>query len=426
MIRNTAFAVALATTAMTTSPAWAADVTLRYMSFDPVQLEQEKPAIAAFDAANPGIKVQAQALPQKDYWPNLSALAASGSLPDVMMMSSGYIQQWVEAGNLADLTSFTTSLNLAGYTESAVQVARIKGGLFAVPQSWQGPVLYYNQDAFDAAGLSYPTSGWTWRDFLAAAHKLTIDKNGDGNPDRWGYSVFGRYAQTDGWVYRNGGRYLNADATALQPNPQAISALSFLTDLVVKEKVAPPPKDMEGVRYQDIFPLGMAAMWVDGSWSISNNRTVIGNKFRWGIAEIPLGPDATPETTRAYAWPDMLAVGATSKNQKIATAFIKHMTDGSRSAKDFRGGKVPAFKEVAERAEWLERDQQPGNKEVILKIGQQQLYTGFSKNWDAWRGYGASGSGGVNGELDEVFNGRKSLNDAVKSFVDYGNGVLKR
>lgn len=425
MIRNATFAVALATTAMT-SPAWAADTTLRYMSFDPVQLEQEKPAIAAFEAANPGVKVQAQALPQKDYWPNLSALAASGSLPDVMMMSSGYIQQWVEAGNLADLTSFATSLNLAGYTESAVEVARMKGGLFAVPQSWQGPVLYYNQDAFDAAGLSYPTGNWTWKDFLEAAHKLTVDKNGDGNPDRWGYSVFGRYAQTDGWVYRNGGRYLNADATALQPNPQAISALSFLTDLIVKEKVAPPPKDMEGVRFQDIFPLGMAAMWVDGSWNISNNRAIIGNKFRWGIAEIPLGPEATPETARAYAWPDMLAVSATSKNQKLATAFIKHMTDGSRSAKDFRGGKVPAFKEVAEREEWLERDQQPGNKEVILKIGQQQLYTGFSKNWDAWRGYGASGSGGVNGELDEVFNGRKSLNEAVKSFVDYGNSVLKR
>ena len=50
--------------------------------------------------------------------------------------------------------------------------------------------------------------------------------------------------------------------------------------------------------------------------------------------------------------------------------------------------------------------------------------TSFTPNWSKWRGYAASAGGGMNGELDEVLNGRKSLQDAVDAFVEYGNSVL--
>ncbi|MFW5654265.1 MAG: hypothetical protein ACOCYW_01285 [Roseicyclus sp.] len=68
----------------------------------------------------------------------------------------------------------------------------------------------------------------------------------------------------------------------------------------------------------------------------------------------------------------------------------------------------------------------PPNKELILRIGTQPVYTGFSDNWSAWRGYAAEGSGGVNGELDEVFNGRKTLEEAIADFTAYGNEALSR
>jgi multiple sugar transport system substrate-binding protein len=404
----------------------AADITLRYMSWDPTQLEKERPAIAAFEAAHPGVHIQAQALPPSDYWPRVSAMAAAKDLPDVMMMSSGYIQQWVEAGNLVDLGTHLDEGTLAGYNGNAVATARFGNGLFAVPQSWSGPVLFYNKTAFDAAGVSYPSANWSWADFLNAARTLTKDTNGDGYPEQWGYWIYGRYAQVDGWVFRNGGRYLNEAGTALEPNEAAVNALRFLTDLTITEKVAPRPQDLQGVRQQDAFPLGMAAMWVDGSWNISNIRTVAGDSFQWGIAEIPAGPDATPQTLRSYAWPDMLSVGSGSKHEELAVAFIRFMTGEGRSPSDFLGGKVPAFDAIAAQEDWLERNQQPDNKAVLLQIGRQALYTGFSRSWDAWRGYGASGSAGVNGELDEVFNGRKSLDEAIASFVAYANDVMKR
>lgn len=421
LIRTTLGALVLST-----GFAQAQDTTLTYMSWDPEQLEVEQVAIAAFEAANPGVTVETSAMPPKDYWPRLSALAASGDLPDVFMMSSGFVKEWAAADNLADLSGVVTDAELAEYYEGAASVGLINGKRVAFPQNWVAPVLYYNIDMFEAAGVPLPTADWTWDDFLTKAKALTIDEGNDGNVEQWGMWLYGRYAHIEPWVFRNGGRYLNADETALDLNDEAVNALRFLTDLVSVEKVAPQPQEMEGVRQQDVLALGMAAMWVDGSWNIANVRKVAGDSFRWGIAQVPMGPDATAETAAAYAWADMLSVGKNSENAELSWAFIQHMVGAGRDASDFLGGKVPAYIDIATSEGWLESDKMPANKGLLLEIGAQNVYTGFSKSWSGWRGYDSTGSSGMNGELDEVLNGRKSLDDALEALVVYGNDVLSR
>jgi len=422
MTKTALCASLLASVAATAS---AQDTTLTYMLWSTDQVEVEAPAIAAFEAANPGVTVEVQAMPPAEYWPRVSALAASGDLPDVMAMSSGFVQEWAEAGNLMDLTPLIGDASLEGYFDSAVEIGRIDGQQVAFPQNWVAPVLYYNRTAFDAAGLDYPSADWTWDEFRAAAEALTLDEDGDGTPEQYGYWVYGRYAQTDPWVFRNGGRYVTADGAALEFNDEAVNALAFLAS-IVDDGFAPRPQELEGIRQQDVFGMGMAAMWVDGSWNIDNNRTLIGDSFEWGIAQVPMGPDATPETAVAYAWADMLAVTTDSEQADLAWAFVQHMTGPTLTAADFTGGKVPAWTATAETEEWLGRGQQPDNMELILEIGTQPLYTGFTPSWSEWRGYAAAGSGGLNGELDEVFNGRKSLDDALAAAMTYGNDVLSR
>ena len=412
--------------ALSTGAALAQDTTLTYFSWDPEQLEVEQAAIQAFEEANPGVTVESTAMPPADYWPRLSALAASGDMPDVFMMSSGFVKEWAAAGNLADLSGLVTEEQLANYYEGATSIGVVDGARVAFPQNWVAPVLFYNIDMFEAAGIETPQPDWTWDDFLEAARALTVDENDDGQIDVYGMYLYGRYAHIEPWVFRNGGRYLNADETALELNQEAVNALQFLTDLVNVEGVAPQPQELEGVRQQDVMPLGMAAMWVDGSWNIANTRDIVGDNFRWGIAQVPMGPDATEETAAAYAWADMLAVANTSDNQDLAWAFIQHMVGAGRQASDFLGGKIPAYTDIATSEAWLETDQMPENKGLLLEIGDQPTYAGFSANWSAWRGYDSTGSSGMNGELDEVLNGRKPLDEAIAAFTAYGNDVLSR
>ena len=35
-------------------------------------------------------------------------------------------------------------------------------------------MINYNRDLFDKAGITYPTTGWTWDEFREVAKKLTI------------------------------------------------------------------------------------------------------------------------------------------------------------------------------------------------------------------------------------------------------------
>lgn len=422
-LRTTALSSAIfASIALT---AGAEDIVLDYMLWSSDQAEIEVTAIAAFEAANPGVTVNVQSMPPSDYWPRVSALAASGDLPDVMAMSSGFVAEWAEAGNLQDLAPHLAEVSLEGYFARAVEIGQIDGQQVAFPQNWVAPVLYYNRTAFDAAGIDYPSADWTWDDFRAAAEALTIDENGDGTAEQYGYWVYGRYAQTDPWVFRNGGRYINDDATALEINAEAERALAFLAG-IVDAGFAPRPQDLEGIRQQDVFGTGLAAMWVDGSWNIDNTRKLVGDNFEWSIAQVPVGPDATAETARAYAWADMLAVTKDSKHSDLAAALVLHLTGPSLTAENFTAGKVPAWTATAQSEAWLGRGQQPDNMELILEIGTQPLYTGFTRSWSAWRGYAAAGSGGLNGELDEVFNGRKTLADALAAATAYGNDVLSR
>ncbi len=418
--------VLIAAIALSATSVQADDVSIEYMMWEPDQLEIERAAIAEFEAANPGVKVDVQAMAPKEYWPKMSSLAASGDLPDVFAMSSGFVKEWAAAGNLADLSEIVAETDLGSYFDGALSVGLAGDERVAFPQNWVAPVLYYNKSMFDDAGLQYPTADWTWDQFREAAKALTLDKDSDGTIDQWGMWLYGRYAHIDAWVFRNGGRYLNADETAIDINDEAVSALTFLNDLIQVDKAAPMPQEMEGVRQQDVFPLGMAAMWVDGSWNIANTRDVAGDNFAWGIAQVPLGPDASEDTAAAYAWADMLSVNASSEHKDVAWAFIQHMVGEGRSAADFLGGKVPAYRAIAESDAWLENDQQPDNKAVILEIGAQPVYTGFSRKWSDWRGYVAEGAGGMNGELDEVFNGRKTLDEAIIAITDYGNEVLSR
>ncbi|SFV38678.1 ABC-type glycerol-3-phosphate transport system, substrate-binding protein [Devosia crocina] len=401
-------------------------VTLRYMQLSVPALEAERPVIAAFEAANPGVRIEAQAMPSSEYWRSLSARAAAGDLPDVMAMSSAFVQQWARAGNLSALDEYLAEVDTGAFYESALGFGQVDGSTFAFPQNWVAPVLYFNKDAFDAAGVEYPTTAWSWEDFRAAAKALTIDENGDGRPEQWGFWFDGRYTNVEPWIFRNAGLLLTEDRAAIDPTPEAIKAMEFLVSLVMEEKSAPMPKDLEGIRPQDVFGLGMAAMWVDGSWQIDNNRQVIADQFEWGMSEVPLGPDATEETARVYAWADMLSVTKDSAHQDLAWQFVLHMSGPGRQASDFPGGKVPAYIPVAQDRAWLEEGMLPAEKSLLLEMGGKAAYSGFSDDWSAWRGYGASGSGGMNGELDEVLNGRKALDDALAAAVAYGNDILSR
>lgn len=400
-------------------------VALRYFMWDPSFEETEQTVVDKFMAANPDISVEMETIGTPDIWTKLSALAAADELPCVFTMSAGFVDQWISDGLIADIQDYVDQdIDPEEYFTGTFDVVRNKesGRMHAFPFAFVETVLFYNRDAFDEAGVAYPEEGWTWDDFLDAAQKLTVDEDGDGTADQYGFWSFGRYAHVEPWVYQNNGRLLNENKTRFEPDENAVEALAFLDSLIHEHQVAPEPKEMEGIRQQDVFGLGMAAMWVDGAWNINNNREVIGDEINWAIAPLPRGPQAEGDTT--YGWPDSLSVASTCEHPDEAWEFIKFITGPDRTIELTFGGKIPIYKPVALAEEFLEADQQPDNKGFLLEWADHTGPTTFTPGWGEWRGY--TDGAGMQGQLDDVFNGVTDLDTALQNITEHANSVLER
>lgn len=412
-------------------PAQAQDVTLRYFMWD-AAFEETEQQMVDICKAELGINVEMEAIsPTSDYWINMQALAAADDLPDVFFMSSGFIDEWIADDLLLNIQEYVDRdimPDADNYFTNIFDVARAPdkttGDMYAFPFAFVETVLFYNQDAFDAAGLEYPSEdGWTWDEFLEAAKALTLDNDDDGLIDQYGFWFYGRYAHIESWVYNNGGSFLDDTRTEFAPDDNAVEALEFLISLVQEHGVAPERSEMEGIRQQDIFPLGLAAMWVDGGWNIDNNRTQLeGNDLRWAIAPVPQGPSA--ESPAAYGWPDFMAIAKNTEHPEESWAFIECMTGELRTVDLAFSGKLPIYAPTADDEAWLELDQMPPNKSFLLNWGQYTGPTSFTPGWGEWRGY-VDGAG-LEGQIDAAVAGEVSLEDALAAVTETANAVLDR
>lgn len=403
-------------------------ITIQYWSWDPELKARNEQMIAKFEAANPGIKVEMTTIEPKEYWTKIRIMANQKKLPDVFNLSSGYIEEWAQNDLLLDLSSYIENdLNKDNFYMNlfdAVKDLSRTDKYFAFPYALVTTCLYYNKDMFDEAGIAYPDSDWTWADFKDAAKKLTVDKDGDGNIDQWGYWFYGRYAHIESWVYSNDGHLIDRDTMRFSPDANAMEAITFLTDLVLKDKVAPSKKEMSAFRQQDVFPRGVAAMFVDGSWNIDNNRSVAGDSINWGIAELPIGPHGNGSLT--YGWPDSLAISPTTKHADAAWKFVKFAAGEGLTMDMVMAGKIPSYRPLTESEAFLEKGQQPDNKGLLIEQAKKEMRTSFTLSWGEWRGYGAAEALGFNGIIDGIIDGDLEFDEAMAMADKNINKIMSR
>jgi multiple sugar transport system substrate-binding protein len=107
---------------------------------------------------------------------------------------------------------------------------------------WVFPILrtvntsLYNKDLFAAEGLDPEHPPTTWQELDVAAHKLTKDTDGDGNPDQWGlgYLFGGDTLNLTFWpfLWQAGGEVLTPDGKDIAfDGPEGLEALKFLVRL---------------------------------------------------------------------------------------------------------------------------------------------------------------------------------------------------
>lgn len=302
---------------------------LRFSSWGkPPQNEAVGGMVAAFAADYPSIAVSEEYDPYDGYFEKKTTQIAGAQLPDVFALDTGSICDYAKNGLIVDLsdtlkTGTQTGDMLAGLSPSAISNLAIDGKTYGFPMAGNVVIMYYNKDMFDAAGLEYPNPSWTFQDVMDAAQKLTLDKNGDGETDQYGYypNVYAIDVLTT-ILHRFGARWLSPDGmTAVSDTPEAIAAIQFLQDLIYKDKVMPRPQDIQGIEYP--FAAGMVAMYEDFAPFMADARDI--TDFQWDVTAMPLGFKGEQDNGPKLGNPNFV-VSASSPNIPQAELLAAYMT----------------------------------------------------------------------------------------------------
>ena len=132
-------------------------VELIFMGWEasPLETQAVKDGIAAFEAQYPNITVSyTPGLAGSEYNAKILSSAAAGALPDVMFVSAESYRQIAGAGALMELTDkFDENYSFDDFIESSRTIMDIDGHIFGISSCTVSPIVYYNKDVFDAAGV---------------------------------------------------------------------------------------------------------------------------------------------------------------------------------------------------------------------------------------------------------------------------------
>lgn len=286
--------------------------------------------VADFMKENPDIKVNAiYAGNYNDA--RIKALAAlkSGKPAQLSVMFSIDLYELIEQDAIIAFDDVVKTAEekawLKSFYPTLMENGVTAGKTWGIPFQRSTIVMYYNKDAFRAAGLNPEKAPATWQELIKAGKKLT---KADGS--QWGimipstgypYWMFGALTmQNDQVLMNDAGNKTNFAA------PATVEALQFWKDLGSKHKIMPKGTIEWGTLRKNFLEGRTAIMW----HSTGNLTTVKKKaKFDFGVAMLPANKRRGTPTGGGNFY---IFKKTSPAERAAAMKLIKFMTSPERSA----------------------------------------------------------------------------------------------
>ncbi len=305
---------------------------LEYLGYELDDVHRE--AFGKFKDAEPDVDLVVS--PILGSWPemlaNVDSRIAAGDPPDVTIVATyGLPRTWSKQDMLLDLQPFLDAdVDYASdpVPLSLLNLYRVDDALYGMPKDYATHAMMYNRDVFDAMGVDYPVTGWTWADCLATAMALTT---GEGQERIFGLGIHTQPWSTEHWFWANEGPGLfdrwNWDlATPTANDDRNKEALQWLIDAIRVHGVAPSPEQLQIASAGSRQVSGQLAMWmgttIDTVLLMQNQ-----DKLNWHVVRNPVAFTGGPDTTMMWTSGFGIVEGTVYPDQ--AFAFLKHMSIGS-------------------------------------------------------------------------------------------------
>ena len=360
MVRYGKGAIALSAALLMATSALAQDkrVVTWNADYDPIPLAAAEALIADFEAANPEIDVQLNNFDHEAY-KNAIRNFLTADPPDLAnWYAANRMRPFVEAGLFADISDVWADNGLNDALASSVLSSTIDGKQYAVPYTYYQWGIYYNRDAYKAAGVEVPGEGGvSWDQFLANCEKFKaagIDCVTTGSSALWPVAGIFDYVSM-----RTNGYQFHSDLAAgkiswTSPEVKAVfDNFGKLQPYVTANHAAIDWQDAAALLVQ-----GKAANYVMGNFAVGVFK-------EGGMTNDNLGFMVFPEITAGIA-----------RSEEAPTDTV-HLTSGAKNPEDAK--KLLAFIASADaQTKWNGAvGQLPTNKNASVDAADPFLTAGF-------------------------------------------------
>ncbi|MCZ2257629.1 ABC transporter substrate-binding protein [Sporosarcina sp. G11-34] len=279
-------------------------------------------------------KYEVKAEFQGSYEESLTKLRSVGGTKDAPAITQVFevgTKYMIDSGFIEPMQSFIDKDNydLSQLEENILNYYRVDGDLYSMPFNSSTPVMIYNKDAFEAAGLDPEKAPETFGEVIGAAEKLKTD-------DMFGFSMltygwfFEQLVATQGGLYVNEDNGRSGDATeALFNGPEGLNVFRFL-DTMNKAGTF----GNYGTNWDDIraaFSSEKVAMYMDSSAGVAN--AITNSPFEVGVAYIPHADEVKRNGVAIGGASLWMSKGISENEQEAAWEFMKHLTTPEVQAK---------------------------------------------------------------------------------------------
>jgi len=257
-----------------------------------------------FEPAHLGIKVEIIPDGGLGYWAKLLALLAAGTPPDAAQQDEYFMAHLIKKNQLLELTPLQVKdrrFEPMGMFEGAWRAGHFHNKLYGLSAGIFGPLVKYNKDHFDEAGIAYPPADpkatkWTWNQLREDAKKLT-KHDASGQVTRAAFGWDARFlSRFSGQFYAYGARVVDRidDPTkCVLDEPASIEFIQLLHDMRHVDRTAAPAEwyASTGDARTKGLPGDNGALFRDGKLSVSiellNLSDTRKTNLRWDYAPLP-------------------------------------------------------------------------------------------------------------------------------------------
>ncbi len=278
--------------------------------------ENLKPMLKEFEALNPDIKVELQAIPWGSAHEKLLVSVAGGIPPDICQLGTTWMAEFAFMGALHpldDLVAKSAQINKENYFEGSWKTAEIEGHIYGIPWYVDTRLIFYRTDIFKNAG--YDKVPQTWDELKEAAKKIRQKSNNE----NFAWQIIpGDEFLFQQLVWANGGDILapdNKGSAVLSPEVQ--EAFDYMYSYF-KEHIVPLKKEAS-IDVFTGFQTGYYAMFISGPWNVAMLKAKAPDiDGKWAVAPMPKKKKRT-----SFVGGSNLVIFKDSKNKEAAFKLIE-------------------------------------------------------------------------------------------------------